>query len=111
MGILNSLFGSREMKDETPKPLENATTTGNFYFIVDDVFTITGRGTVVTGKVDSGEVHIGDTVSISERMSSEVVGIEMFRKTADSAREGDTCGILLKGINRNDIHKGDYLTK
>ena len=115
MGILSNLF-NREMKDviapvpeQTPQPTSNY--SGEFYMLVEDVFTIAGRGTVVTGRVEKGEVHIGDIVSISGRNNAEVTGIEMFRKTLDFAKAGDNCGILLKDISRNDIHKGDYLAK
>ena len=116
MGLFDKLF-NREMKDKTPQTPTNTSDTrptnsnGNFHFIVEDVFTITGRGTVVTGKVDSGEIHIGDTVLINGSRSTEATGIEMFRKTLDYAQTGDVCGILLKGVARDEINKGDTLTK
>jgi elongation factor Tu len=116
MGLFDKLF-NREMKDTTPQTPTNTSDTrptnsnGNFHFIVEDVFTITGRGTVVTGRVDTGEVHVGDTVTISGRRQTQVTGVEMFRKTLDYARAGDNCGILLKDISREDINRGDYLSK
>ena len=117
MGLLSKLFGSREIKDEvqtppqTETPPQTVTSSGSFHFVIDDVFTITGRGTVVTGRVDSGEVRIGDIVNIAGRINTEVTGIEMFRKTLDYAREGDICGLLLKDISREQVNKGDVITK
>ena len=115
MGLLGKLFGSRELKDEAqdiqPDVVINPALGGKFHFVVEDVFTIMGRGTVVTGKVDSGELKVGDIVNISGRMDSEVWGIEKFRKSLDYAQAGDNCGILLKGVAREDINKGDTLTK
>ena len=111
MSLLDKLFGSRELKDETQNNQTSNTTDGSFHFIVEDVFTIMGRGTVVTGKVDSGEVKIGDTVIINGNTNTEILGIEMFRKTLDYAQAGDNCGLFLKGISRDEVHKGDVLTK
>ena len=119
MGILSKLFGSREIKDEVPNeqqtvvPNEPQTvvTSGSFHFVIDDVFTITGRGTVVTGRVDSGEVRVGDIVNIAGCITTEVTGIEMFRKTLDYAKAGDNCGLLLKDISRDQVNKGDVITK
>ncbi len=111
MGLLDKLFGSREMKDETVPVIVPNNSNGKFHFIVEDVFTITGRGTVVTGIVDSGEVRVGDMILINGSRSVEVTGIEMFRKTLDYAQTGDNCGILLKDISRDEINKGDNLTK
>ena len=108
MSLFGKLFGNKDDIKDYP-----SFTTGNgkFHFIIDDVFTVTGRGTVVTGKVVSGEVHIGDIVNISGRVNTEVMGIEMFRKKLDVAQDGDVCGIFLKDISREEVHKGDYLTK
>ena len=78
---------------------------------IEDVFSIMGRGTVVTGRIDSGEVHVGDNVNINGTRITTVIGIEMFRQTTDYAKTGDNCGILLKDINRDDVHKGDFLLK
>ena len=77
---------------------------------IDDVFTITGRGTVVTGKIDSGEIHVGERVSINGTRPTKVLGIEMFRKSLDYAKVGDACGIVLEGISREDVNKDDYLS-
>lgn len=119
MGILSKLFGSREIKDEVlneqqnvvPSQPQTVVSNGSFHFVVDDVFTIVGRGTVVTGRVLSGEIHIGDIVNIAGRTTTEVTGIEMFRKTLEYAKEGDNCGILLKNISRDQVNRGDVITK
>ena len=114
MGLFSKLFNN-EMKDaikEVPPTVQNTnTSSGGFHMMVDDVFTITGRGTVVTGKVDSGELHVGDTVTINNARPAVVSGIEMFRQTLDYVQAGENAGILLKDISRDDIHKGDVLTK
>ena len=75
------------------------------------LFTI-GSGTIVTGIIDSGEIHVGDNVIINGiNKSSEVIGIEMFRKHLDYAKAGDKCGLLLKGISKDDVKCDDCLTK
>ena len=110
MGLFSSLFKNREIKDDVNQK-ENIVTNGSFHFVVDDVFTIMGKGTVVTGRVLSGEIHIGDIVNIAGSITTEVTGIEMFRKTLEYAKEGDNCGILLKDISRDQISRGDVITK
>lgn len=86
-----------------------------FCIEVQDVFTITGRGTVITGQVASGSVRVGDTVTLlrTDGTCREVViaGIEMFRKLLDIAQAGDNVGLLLRGLTKNDISRGDILTK
>ena len=82
----------------------------NFHMVIDDVFSIIGRGTVVVGTIDLGEIQVGDTVYLNDRMVT-IDGIEMYRKKFDSAKEGDTCGILLKDISKNEVKKGDILKK
>ena len=114
MGLLDKLF-NREIKDiseQEPVLENNVDHSGEkFHMVIDDVFTITGRGTVVTGVIESGVVRTGDTVSINGSVNSRVLGIEMFRKTLDFAQAGDACGLRLENIARDDVHKGDYLTK
>ncbi|MEE0265685.1 MAG: EF-Tu/IF-2/RF-3 family GTPase [Acutalibacteraceae bacterium] len=86
----------------------------SFYMIVEDVFSITGRGTVVTGHVESGALNVGDTVKLLHNgvvCQVPVVGIEQFRKMLQTAKAGDNVGILLAGITKNAISKGDVLTK
>jgi elongation factor Tu len=81
---------------------------------VEDVFTITGRGTVGTGRVERGRVKVGDEVEIvgfRESKKSVVTGIEMFRKLLDEGIAGDNVGVLLRGIERDDIERGQVLAK
>ncbi len=85
-----------------------------FLLPIEDVFTITGRGTVATGKVERGQLNLGDTVEIvglKETQTTTVTGIEMFRKELDYAEAGDNAGILLRGINREDIERGQVMVK
>jgi elongation factor Tu len=91
---------------ETDKP---------FLMPIEDVMTISGRGTVATGRVERGTLHIQDPVEIlgikEDKQSSVVTGIEMFRKTLDEAQAGDNIGALLRGINRTDIERGQVMAK
>ena len=86
-----------------------------FLMPVEDVFTITGRGTVATGRVERGEVKLQDEVEIigltTERRKTVVTGVEMFRKLLDQAEAGDNIGVLLRGIDRKDIERGQVLCK
>ena len=90
---------------ETDKP---------FLMPVEDVFSITGRGTVATGRVERGTVKVGDTaelVGIKETRSAVITGVEMFRKLLDQAEAGDNVGLLLRGLNRTDVVRGQILCK
>ncbi len=86
-----------------------------FLMPVEDVFTITGRGTVATGRVERGMVKVGDKVEIvglsDERKETTITGLEMFRKLLDEAGAGDNVGALLRGIQRNEIERGQVLAK
>ena len=86
-----------------------------FVMPVEDVFSITGRGTVATGRVERGTLHINEEVEIvgikEEIQKTTVTGIEMFRKLLDEAQAGDNIGALLRGIKREDIERGQVLTK
>jgi elongation factor Tu len=86
-----------------------------FLMPIEDVFTITGRGTVATGRVDSGVLHVGDEVEIvglkEETTKTTVTGVEMFRKLLDEAMAGDNIGALLRGIQRDDVERGQVLAK
>jgi elongation factor Tu len=86
-----------------------------FLMPVEDVFTITGRGTVATGRVERGTVKVGDEVEIvglaEETRKTVVTGVEMFRKLLDQAQAGDNIGALLRGIERKDIERGQVLVK
>ena len=85
-----------------------------FLMSIEDVFTITGRGTVVTGRVERGQLKLNDEVEIvglKETQKTVVTGIEMFRKTLDYAEAGDNAGVLLRGISREDVERGQILAK
>src|SRR5690606_8359496 len=86
-----------------------------FLMPVEDVFTITGRGTVATGRVERGVIKVGDEIEIiglaEEARKSVVTGVEMFRKLLDSAQAGDNIGALLRGVDRADIERGQVLAK
>ena len=96
-------------------PTPERDTDKPFIMPVEDVFTITGRGTVATGRVERGEVKVGDTVEIvgmqDKPTSTVVTGVEMFRKILDQAVAGDSIGALLRGIERSDIERGQVLAK
>lgn len=83
---------------------------GAFSLRVEDVFTISGRGTVVTGLIASGEIKIGDQVRFTspkgKAMQCAVVGVEMFRKIVNEAKAGDTVGLLLRGVKLDDLEVG-----
>ena len=91
---------------ETDKP---------FLMPVEDIFTITGRGTVATGRVERGQLNVNDEVEIlgikEKSQTTTVTGIEMFRKLLDSAEAGDNCGLLLRGLKREDIERGQIIAK
>ncbi len=90
-------------------------TDKDFIMPVEDVFTITGRGTVATGRVEAGVIHLNDEVEIvgikPEKQKTTVTGIEMFRKLLDEGQAGDNIGALLRGIKREDIVRGQVLCK
>ena len=90
-------------------------TDKDFIMPVEDVFSITGRGTVATGRVEAGTLHISDEVEIvglkEETRKVVVTGIEMFRKLLDEAQAGDNIGALLRGVQRNEIERGQVLAK
>jgi elongation factor Tu len=94
-----------EPKRETDKP---------FLMPVEDVFTITGRGTVVTGRIERGKIRVGEEVEIvgfGETKKSVVTGVEMFRKLLDEGQAGDNAGILLRGTKRDEVERGMVLAK
>ena len=99
--------------DYIPDPQRD--TDKPFLMPVEDVFSITGRGTVATGRVERGTLHMSDDVEIigvkEETQKSVVTGIEMFRKLLDEAQAGDNIGVLLRGIQRTDIERGQVLAK
>jgi elongation factor Tu len=84
-----------------------------FLLAIEDIFTITGRGTVVTGRVERGKISLGDSIEIvgmTEKTRKAVVtGVEMFRKTLDEAQAGDNIGVLLRGIEKDEVERGQVL--
>jgi elongation factor Tu len=96
-------------------PLPERATDKPFLMPIEDVFTITGRGTVVTGRVERGQVKVGDEVAIigmREDIQKKIVtGVEMFRKLLDYAEAGDNIGTLLRGLDRKEVERGQVLAK
>ena len=86
-----------------------------FLMPVEDVFSITGRGTVATGRIETGVINVGDPVDIiglgAEKMKSVVTGVEMFRKILDQGEAGDNAGLLLRGIDKDEIRRGMVIAK
>ena len=121
---LKALEGDKEQQDNIrklmkavdeyiPTPVHDLAKP--FLMPIEDVFTITGRGTVATGRVERGVIKVGDTVEIvglsDEKKQSVATGLEMFRKTLDQAEAGDNIGCLLRGIDRTEIERGQVLAK
>ncbi|MBA2176924.1 elongation factor Tu [Halobacillus locisalis] len=96
-------------------PTPDRDTDKPFMMPVEDVFSITGRGTVATGRVERGQVKVGDEIEIiglaEEARKTTITGVEMFRKLLDYAEAGDNIGALLRGVNREDINRGQVLAK
>jgi len=103
----------RVVDEYIPEPVRE--TEKPFMMPVEDVFSIKGRGTVVTGRVDRGRVKVGESVEIvglrAKSMSSVVTGVEMFHKSLDEGQAGDNCGLLLRGIDRTDVERGMVISK
>ncbi|MBR3898766.1 MAG: elongation factor Tu, partial [Elusimicrobiaceae bacterium] len=93
-----------------PEPARD--TEKPFLMAVEDVFSITGRGTVATGRIERGKVHVGDALEIigfRDNLNTVATGIEMFRKLLDEGMAGDNVGILLRGIDKNQVERGQVL--
>ncbi|HVS46415.1 MAG TPA: elongation factor Tu [Verrucomicrobiae bacterium] len=110
----DAIFKLMDTVDEyIPQPVR--ATDKPFLMPIEDVFTITGRGTVGTGRVERGQVKVGEEIEIvglhEDTRKSVVTGIEMFRKLLDVGIAGDNVGVLLRGIDRNDIERGQVLAK
>ena len=102
----------KAMDDFIPEPLREVDKP--FQMAIEDVFSITGRGTVVTGRVDRGVVKVGDEVEIvglRETRKTIVTGVEMFRKLLDQAQAGDNVGCLLRGVGKDEVERGQVLAK
>ena len=102
MGAVDSFFDQPERDLDKP-----------FLMPIEDVFSITGRGTVVTGRIEQGKVSVGDTVEIvglTDTASTTVTGVEMFRKLLEDAQAGDNVGVLLRGTKKEDVERGQVLS-
>jgi elongation factor Tu len=113
---INGLIKFFDLMDQVDSyiPTPERATDKPFLMAVEDVFSITGRGTVATGRVERGSVKIGDTVELvglAETRSTTVTGLEMFQKTLDESVAGDNVGVLLRGIQKEDIERGMVLAK
>ena len=100
------------LDEYVPEP-ERAT-DGDFLMPVEDVFSISGRGTVVTGRIERGIIHVGDDieiVGIKETQTTTCTGVEMFRKLLDEGQAGDNVGVLLRGTKRDEVERGQVLCK
>ena len=107
---IDELMNAVDTWIETPE----RDTDKTFLMPIEDVFTITGRGTVVTGRVERGQLKLSDEVEIiglKDTTKTVVTGIEMFRKELDYAEAGDNAGVLLRGISRDDVERGQVLAK
>jgi elongation factor Tu len=104
MGAVDSYIPTPERDHDKP-----------FLMPIEDVFSITGRGTVVTGRVERGIIKVGDTIDIigmqETKQTTTVTGIEMFRKLLDRAEAGDNAGVLLRGTKKDDVERGMVLVK
>jgi len=102
-----------EVDKYIPEPVRD--NQKDFLMPIEDVFTITGRGTVATGRIETGVANSGDAVDIigmgAEKLASTVTGVEMFRKILDRGEAGDNVGILLRGIEKTDIKRGMVICK
>jgi len=104
------------LMDEVDKyiPTPERDTEKTFLMAIEDVFSITGRGTVSTGRIERGVVNVGDTVEIvglGDTQTTTVTGVEMFQKTLDSGMAGDNVGILLRGVQKTDIDRGMVISE
>jgi elongation factor Tu len=101
----------RVVDEYIPEPVRDVDKP--FMMSIEDVFSIKGRGTVVTGRVDRGKIKVGDAVEIvglkDKSMPSVVTGVEMFHKSLEMGMAGDNCGLLLRGINREDVERGQVV--
>jgi elongation factor Tu len=124
VSALKALEGDKEWGDkllglmdavDTAIPQPERETDKPFLMPIEDVFTITGRGTVVTGRIERGIVNVNETVEIvgikEEVMTTTVTGVEMFRKLLDSGMAGDNVGLLIRGIKREEVERGQVVCK
>jgi elongation factor Tu len=103
---------AKQLDEYIPEPVRD--TSKPFLMPVEDVFSIEGRGTVVTGRIERGSIKVGDEISIvgiRDTSKTTVTGIEMFNKSLDSGQAGDNAGILLRGLKKEDVERGQVLSK
>src|ERR1700737_4103774 len=117
-GDPNSEYGKKigELMDalDTYIPQPKRETDKPFLMPVEDVFSITGRGTVATGRIEKGKIKVGEEVSLigfNSDKKTVITGVEMFRKLLDDGQAGDNVGLLLRGINKEDVERGMVLAK
>lgn len=125
MGILNlfkkekteteTFYEEKEKEKRQWETMNPQYSHDNFRIVVQDVFMITGRGTVIVGEIESGSVSAGEEVILRRQDGTSqnvvVVGIEMFRKKLETAHQGDHVGLLLRDLKKKEIHRGDILEK
>ncbi|GAA1598286.1 hypothetical protein GCM10009789_60320 [Kribbella sancticallisti] len=107
--------GPHDRADRAPDRPQDGVPVGVFLLTVEDVFSITGRGTVVTGRVTAGMAEVGDQVTITRAglpiATSRITGVEAFRKTLTAARAGENVGLLLEGVARDQVLAGDVISR
>jgi elongation factor Tu len=123
VSALKALEGDEKWQDEIMKLMDTVDSyipepvrdlDKPFLMAIEDVFSISGRGTVVTGRIDSGKIKVGEEVEIvglKETKKTTVTGVEMFRKQLDDGQAGDNVGILLRGVGKDDVERGQVLAK
>ena len=119
-GLNGEASGIKNVEDlmdavDTWIPLPPRDIDKDFLMPIEDVFSITGRGTVATGRIETGVIHTSDPVDIigmgAEKLKSVVTGVEMFRKILDTGEAGDNVGLLLRGIDKDEIRRGMVIAK
>ena len=118
MGFFSRLFGKKSYEETLKEEAEKNNSKpqidyskASFIFYVEDVFVITGRGTVVTGRCTLGSAKVGDKVLINGGIEAIITGVESFRKQINMINVGESAGILLKDVSREAVRKGDLLSK
>jgi len=112
IGVPSILKLVQALDDYIPTPERD--TDKDFIMPIEDVFSISGRGTVVTGRIEAGVVHVNDEieiVGIKDTQTTTCTGVEMFRKLLDSGEAGDNVGVLLRGTKREEVERGQVLAK
>ena len=111
MGLLGKLFGNNNLIQEQEEPV--TIPEGPGFMIINDAFSISGRGTVVTGKIESGSFRVGQTVIIETgdgTIETTISGVEAFRKTMDVAVAGQNVGLFLANVTRDQINQGSTIS-